>query len=180
MIINETNFIRELKNKNEDALLFVIDKYGGLIKSIINKTLYHYPDDAEECLCDVFLKIWQNIDCFDESKNTFKNWVAAVAKYRAIDKLRTLKKSEIYVDIDDFDIADTNALINDKELRENFNELISCLNEQDREIFIRLYLVGESIEEIAEKIGKSKDVVYNRISRGKKKIKKQINSEGVI
>ncbi|KAJ53721.1 RNA polymerase sigma-70 factor [Clostridium tetanomorphum DSM 665] len=41
MKINEENFIRYLKKKNEKALDYIIDVYGGLIKSIVKKHLYN-------------------------------------------------------------------------------------------------------------------------------------------
>jgi len=37
--INEDNFIEQLRRKNEDALYYVIDIYGGLIKSIVGRHL---------------------------------------------------------------------------------------------------------------------------------------------
>lgn len=88
MIIDEKNFIGQIKEQNEDALKYIIDKYGGLVKSVVSRTLYAYPQDIEESVLDTFMKVWQNIKYFDESKSTFKNWIAAIAKYRAIDKLR--------------------------------------------------------------------------------------------
>ena len=89
MKIGEHNYIQQLQQHNEKALLYVIDAYGGLLKSVIRKQLFRLPERQEECLDDVLLKIWQNISDFDESKNSFKNWAAAIARYRAIDYLRS-------------------------------------------------------------------------------------------
>ena len=88
MRIGENNYIEQLSLHNEAALIYVIDTYGGLLKSVISKHLFVMPDRVEECLNDVLLNIWENISSFDESRSSFKNWVAAVAKYRAIDYLR--------------------------------------------------------------------------------------------
>ena len=41
MKINEKNFIKYLNLKNEKALDYLVDNYGGLIKSIVNKHLYN-------------------------------------------------------------------------------------------------------------------------------------------
>ena len=48
MKITEDNFIHELQRKNEDALEFVVKNYGGLLKAVIHRILYDYPEDAEE------------------------------------------------------------------------------------------------------------------------------------
>lgn len=38
MVVNEDNFILHLRKRNEKALYYVIDNYGGLIKGVIKKT----------------------------------------------------------------------------------------------------------------------------------------------
>lgn len=81
MKITQDNFIFNLSSKNEKALEYVIDQYGWLVKAIVQKHLYNLVDYQQECINDVFLGIWNNIDSFDSSKNTFKNWVAGIAKY---------------------------------------------------------------------------------------------------
>ena len=67
MQINDCNFIKELKNKNPDALDYVIDIYGGLIKGITTKVLYSLGNDdvIEECMSDIFMAIWTNIGKFN-------------------------------------------------------------------------------------------------------------------
>ena len=40
MKIDESNFIRELKYRNEDALDYLIESYGPLVKGITTKILY--------------------------------------------------------------------------------------------------------------------------------------------
>ena len=84
MKIGEHNYIQQLQLQNEDALVYVIETYGGLLKAVIRKTLCFMPGEREECLNDVFLSIWNHIDSFDESRSTFKNWAAAIAKYKSI------------------------------------------------------------------------------------------------
>lgn len=44
MKITEENVIKQLRKRNEKALYFVIDQYGGLIKSIIRKHLSSLED----------------------------------------------------------------------------------------------------------------------------------------
>ena len=46
------------------------------------------------------------------------------------------------------------------------------------ELFIEIFWQGYSVEETANATGKSKEIIYNRISRGKKKIIKFI--QGIL
>lgn len=87
MKITESNVVEQIKKKNEKAISFIIGQYGGLITTIIKRHLSNLQD-YEECLDDVLLSVWNHIVSFDPEKNTFKQWVAAIAKYQAIDYQR--------------------------------------------------------------------------------------------
>ena len=47
MKINQENFVKELRKGNEKALLYVIDEYGGLLRSVIRRHLFALPDRQE-------------------------------------------------------------------------------------------------------------------------------------
>ncbi len=86
-MIDDLNFVKELKNKNQDALLYVLDTYGNLIYRIAytntnSKTL------SEECVNDDLLKVWHYIDSFNYPDKKFKNWIASIAKHTSIGLIR--------------------------------------------------------------------------------------------
>lgn len=168
-MITEENFIYELQRKNEDALEFVVKNYGGLLKAVIHRILYDYPQDAEECLYDAILKIWEHSDSYS-GRGTFGSWAAAIAKYAALNRLKVLKRLAPMADIDELPIADHAGLTGNDLFDGIFTELISCLNEDDKALFIRIFWQGERVDEAAKRLGKPKSVLYNRISRGKRKI----------
>ena len=90
--INDENFLNEIKDRNEEALCYIIEKYGDLINSVIGNHLYLLVEEQEECFDDVFLNIWEHIDSFKEEQNSLKNWIAGIARYRSIDYLRRYRK----------------------------------------------------------------------------------------
>ena len=49
--------------------------------------------------------------------------------------------------------------------------MLGCLKKDDRSLFIKLYIEDKKIEEVTKETGMSRDVIYNRLSRGKGKIK---------
>lgn len=177
MKIDENNFIQQLRLKNEQALMYVIDEYGGLIKWVIRKNMSGLEGQMEECLNDVLLAIWKNIDYFDEEKNSFKNWVAAVSKYRSIDYMRKNQKEMERLSYEELEtekgyMDKQIEGISEDEISDRFKDLLSGLKDTDREIFTRLYAYEESIDDISEKMKISKPTLYNRISRAKRKLRK--------
>lgn len=173
MKINEGNFLIQLRKRNEKALDYVIDNYGWIIKSIVKKHLYNLQSVQDECINDVLLGIWNNIYTFDENKSEFKNWVAGIAKFKCIDYKRKYLKGLEYQNIDDLNIAvkDSTHEILKNELNLEVEEMMSCLNEKDRELFYKLYIEEIEINKISEEMGIKRDVIYNRVSRAKKKIR---------
>lgn len=180
MKIGAKNYIKQLRLHNEKALAYVIDEYGGLLMSVIRKHLFYLPERQEECFDDVLLKIWQNIDSFDETKNTFKNWAAAVAKYQAIDYLRSYQREVQTVNIEDTVIVHedkTLAQIVDKEISLEVEQMLSCLKPKDRDLFYKLYVEEKTMWQVSLETGMKQDVIYNRLSRGKKKLRQNILEE---
>lgn len=92
MKINEDNFVEQLKFRNEKALEYVIDNYGRIVKSIVKKHLFSLQDYQEECINDVFLAVWENIESYRPMRSSFVNWIAGIARYKAIDYKRKYLK----------------------------------------------------------------------------------------
>ncbi|CAM4205354.1 RNA polymerase sigma70 factor [Bacillus manliponensis] len=168
MKITDENVVKELRSRNEKALHFIIDIYGGLITSIVRKHLFSLEDMQEECIDDILLAVWNHIKKFDEEKNSLKNWIAAVSKYKAIDTCRKyMKQAErdslnegVYVTMTDHDVVSL-----------EMERMLDHLKKEDKEIFMKRYVEEESVEEIAESMGMKSGVIYNRLSRGRQKLR---------
>lgn len=185
MEIKDTNCVRQLKKRNIKALEFIIDKYGNLVYSVVRKVLNKdfYKSYVEECTNDVFLSMWNNIGSFDEAKGNLKCWLAAISKYKAIDYQKKLNKQISIEWLDENKVCDeftTENIIVSKENRKEFLAAIWELNQQDREIFIRRYFLSEDIENIARTFAVDRNVVYQRLSRGRKLLKEKLVLKGEL
>lgn len=181
MKITEENFIEELKKKNEMALDYVIENHSWIIKTVLKKHLYHLMSFYEECMNDCLLAIWENIHHFDPEKSLFKNWVGGIAKYKSIDYIRKYLKNMENENIEDIIIAVEDQTLREvlaNEIREETEKILTSLSEKDQIIFKKLYLQDKNIDEVSQEMGISKSVIYNRVSRGKKKLHDKVNREG--
>lgn len=177
MKISNDNFIYQLRVKNEDALMYVIDEYGGLIKAVIRKNMSCLRLKQDECFNDVLLSIWEHIDSFHSDNNSFKNWIAAIAKYKSIDYMRKYKYETdkiAYDEMENYELQSEDRMeIFDNEISERMEELLSVLKPKDREILIRIYANEEPVEQVSRNLNIEKSVIYNRVSRAKKKLRTQ-------
>jgi RNA polymerase sigma factor (sigma-70 family) len=168
--VTENNVVQHIQNKNEKAIPFIINQYGGLLTAIIKRHLNYQQQDYEECLDDVLLSIWNNIHSFDCAKNSFKQWMAAIAKYKAID----YQRRQITIQNQQFSIADMNeSMFKATQLTETngVEELLEQLSATERKIFEKYYLEGTPSSEIAKELNTKESWVYNKLSRGRKKLK---------
>lgn len=176
MRANESNFVELMKKRREEGILFVIETYGGLLKSIVQKRLFTWPDRIDECMNDIFLGIWQNIDCFDESRGSFVGWASGVARLEAIDMLRRIQREPQPVSLENMEgeIPQEDPAfckMVEQELSRETEEILGCLSKKDQELFRRIFMEEEEPEEAGKAMGLSRTNVYVRIFRGKKRIR---------
>lgn len=186
MKINEENFIEHIKKKNQKGLDYFVDTYSKLVYKVVHSVIGSgfYIHSVDECVNDVFLSIWNNIECFDNEKGNFKTWTIAISKYRAIDYRRQLIKNnslEFDENIAEKDVSiksesDAEHRLLMKEKRAKLLKIINEMNEIDREIFIKRYFFDQNIEDIADELEVKRTVIDNRLSRGRKALKEKINS----
>ncbi|MED3123087.1 sigma-70 family RNA polymerase sigma factor [Bacillus wiedmannii] len=171
---NEKNFIKRLQRQKEDALEFVVDTYLPLIKGITNKVLLPVQNDGliEECVNDIFLSIWNNANKFHGEPSDFKKWIAAIAKFKAIDYYRKATR-KVEIISDEFHISTEKSAEDELIVMEDREELLKLINQLeplDQKVFIMKYLLGMKTEEIGDKLGLTRAAIDNRVYRGKKKL----------
>lgn len=179
--INKDNYIKALREKNIEALDFIMDTYSNLIFKVAYKVL-NKRELSEECINDVFLKVWNNIDRFNKEDDKFKNWICTITKYTAIDMLRSEKKHSNNLSIEEEVLNSKSELEkdfqNDNDLLIIKNE-INSMDKIDREIFIRRFYYGEKIKVISEKLGMTDNAINLRILRGRKRLSEKIREEKI-
>lgn len=162
--------VKYIKKCNQKGMEMLIDSYNGLLTSVIRKHLNSLLIYEEECISDVLFLIWENIEGFDSKRNTFKNWICAIAKYKAIDyKRKYISKINLEINNNISYIDENLARV---EIEEEINEILNFLNDKDKELFTRYYLDGYKLEEIAIETNNNVSNLHSRLSRGRKKIRK--------
>lgn len=180
--MNESNLIDELKKKNQEALTEVLNIYGKQIYSVAYMELKSHTL-SEECLNEVLIKVWVNIDRYNYERSQFKNWILTIAKYTAIDILRKEKKHFTVKNDEAEDIEDGTGInaIEDKVLTleevKKVHETINSFSKIDRCIFLDRFFVGKEVKEIAKELGVTPNAVSIRINKGRKKLRELLRGE---
>lgn len=173
--------IKYIKKKKEEGLKLLIDDYIAFILAIVTYHLGEFQSHREECVNDILFSIWENIDKYDCQKNSFKNWIGAISKYKAIDYKRKAV-NEIVHNNTGFESSDINKKslnnhIDEKyyeSLKEEVEQLLDFLNPKDKKIMVDYYLKGYKLEEISEMTGLKTSNLHNKLSRIRKKLRKSM------
>lgn len=129
MNINSDNFLLEMENRNSKALEYIIDTYSNLVfKVVLNVLGSANRESAKECVNDIFLLVWNKYKLYNPAKSSFKNWLLAVSKYKAIDYKRKLAKHENDLELEENVFFSEDDIEDDYILKEKKAELFDFLN----------------------------------------------------
>ena len=167
--------MQKIINGDQDAFSHMIDMYSKLLWVVVGGILNSIgtAQDIEECVSDVFVEVWKNPKAFNKQKGTLKNFLAVMAKSKALDRYRALSRKKI-VEIDEAIKSSDDDLLDyviDKEMYEALYEAINSLTEPNKEIIIRRYFFEEKPSYIAERTDMPVKEVENRLYQSKLKLR---------
>ncbi len=113
--MTQEELLQLIYKKDEKAFTHIYDMYSKSLFAVIN-VLMKNREEAEDVLQEVFVKIWKNIDSYNDSKGRFYTWILNIARNTTIDKLRSknFNNSQKNLSADNFVhiLEDSNKLVN--------------------------------------------------------------------
>ena len=178
--LQDQELLRLCQENPENVLNYVVETYTALIYSIIYKklSLIGSSEDIKECVSDVFMVFYQQLDRINLEKGSIKAYLAMIANNKGVDRYRKLsllysRTVDLEEGVNDYEdkTVDLEQKIIQKEEKKELLEMIHKLGEPDREIFIRKYYLGQKTKEIAKELQLLENTVDKKISRGLKKLR---------
>lgn len=84
----EQELVMLLKQRHQFAFSYLYDNYSSALQSIILNIVPDY-DQSADVLQEVFVKIWKQIETYDETKGRLFTWMLNVARNASIDTVRS-------------------------------------------------------------------------------------------
>jgi RNA polymerase sigma factor (sigma-70 family) len=204
--LDEQQLIQGLRARNHLALEALIVQYSHELFYLARLILEGVGSvqDAEECVNDLFVTVWQDFDSFDPARGSLRTWLTMRTKYIALDRRRHLMRrnpsgslaaSQLadYHAAQDlagvYDLgserasanqrADTNleALLEQRERHEEVRSALERLPDLDRLLVYLRYFQLASIDEIALRTGLSKHAVDTRLWRVRKSLRETLREQ---
>nr|WP_326185607.1 sigma-70 family RNA polymerase sigma factor [uncultured Oscillibacter sp.] len=170
--------------RSEQALDAVQRKYGAWCRRIAENILGG-PQDAEECLSDCWLLLWNAIP--PARPEHFQGYLGAVVRNRALLLRSRRARGPDTVELAALELADCLPPQDGPERRAEAAELgraISAFLESQpqavRTVFLRRYWYADSAAAIAARLGWSQVRTRSALFRARKKLKAYLKQEGFL
>jgi len=167
---DETELMRRIAQKEDAALRQLYEASSCPVYSLALQVLQN-ADYAEEVMQDVFLKVWEAPDKWDENRGTLMSWLLTVTRYAAIDRLRQEKRhtdrAETFEDREFVDDG-VDVRFGDKVA---LNGIVSRLPDEQAQVINLAYYKGMTHQEISDATGVPLGTVKTRIRLGMEKLR---------
>lgn len=137
--------------------------------------------DAEEVVNDSFLRIFQNLDRYDDELS-FNNWISKITVNASIDFLRKKKKNLYFLEINDHNLE----LVSDDDVECQLDDdtpilpILQELTPQYRIVFNLYVFEDYKHQEIADKLNISVGTSKSNYARAKKIISDKLKEKKYI
>ena len=169
--MEDTAIIALFQKRSEDAIREVEKKYRSLLLRIAGN-IVNIPSDAEECLSDTYLRLWNTIP--PACPASLRNFAARITRNAAIDRYRKAAHSPQAASIGSElmeAFSDGHNAYEEAELKALLNGFLVTLDVQTRTLFLRRYWLFEPLGPLAKQMGLKESAVKMRLMRTREKLK---------
>lgn len=181
--MEDKKIIRLLFQRAEQALDMLARRFGARLL-LTARNILADRRDAEECVSDTYLAIWNAIP--PQEPDPLAGFVYKTGRNLALKRLRheTAQKRDSRYDLSIEELAGCLAggsleeELSARELGLAIDRFLDTLPRDSRIIFLRRYWFGDSVKEIAGALGHSEGAVSVRLSRTRDKLRTYLEQEG--
>ena len=184
--MEDSQIVSLFYERSEQAIVELSKKYGTLCKKIAFGIVKNEAD-AEECVSDAYLKIWNSVPPIVPTP--LLNYVCHVVKTVSINRYKQ-NVADKRNNIGDLAIHELDEVLaghddiedelESKRIAGAISEFLDTLDAESRVMFIKRYYFCEGVSDIAKYFHKSAHSITVRLSRIREKLKKYLIEKEII
>ena len=181
--MEDEKIIELFLQRSESAVAEMSAKYGALLRSVA-KNITGSDTDAEECLNDALMNLWQNIP--PSIPECLRAYSCKVVRNLALKRL-TYSLAEKRSRSSELPLDELEAVMPDSTAGDAFDNIdfslfldgfLRTLSSESRVVFLKRYFFMDTVPEIAGDLGISESKVKSILWRARKKLKNTIYAKG--
>ena len=183
-MLDDSELIERYFSRDESAIYETSVKYGGLCFKISNNIL-NSREDAEECVNETYLRIWNSIP--PERPENFRGFISAAVRNLSLDRFRFLSRKKRSAELE-ISLSELENVLPDESVSEKYSEnglsdileeFLDTLSKDSRVIFLKRYWYFDSISEISAECGFSVSKIKKELTRARAKLRAFLSERGV-
>jgi RNA polymerase sigma-70 factor (ECF subfamily) len=174
---DDAQLIARVADRDSAALRKLYDRFSGRALAVAMRIL-GAPAEAEEVVQDAFVEVWRRAAQYDASRGGAATWITAIARNRAIDRLRTRGAQARAAEGAEKEaqavgtVASSTPLedVEQVQARTRIQDALKTLPPEQRLVIELAYFEGLSQSEIAAKTGDPLGTVKGRVRSAMEKL----------
>ena len=184
--MNDEIIIELFFKRSEEAIKELDAKYGQVCHKVAYNILGN-PQDAEECVNDAYLGVWNAIP--PARPNPLLAFVCKIVRNISLKRYKqnTAAKRNNHYDVAMEELEECLASskeideeIEERELTEAIESFLDSLSKENRVIFLRRYWFSDTYADIAKIVGLTEKNVSVRLTRLRKELRKHLLEREVL
>ena len=166
--VSDEALIEAIKNGDRNAAAWLYNRHVERVHRICYRIILD-TSQVQDCVQEVWLKVFRNIERFQCSKS-FASWLNTVTANSAIDYYRKWIRHENHIDSDGIRAVVTDENPGERKLdrafiQQRIREALESISVNQRTAFILRYFEEIPVTEIAETLGCTEGAVRTHIRR---------------
>ena len=177
--LTDTDIIQQVLQGNQNAYATLVNRYQSFVFTIVLRYV-KAREDAEEVAQDVFVKAYRSLSDF-KGASKFSTWLYTITTTSCITFLRkkklevhSLDNEKVFAVADNVDGGMSANQIEQKSKVTMVNEAIALLSPDDAQVITLFYKGEQTLEEIAQALGKEVNTVKVQLHRARTRLKEKM------
>jgi len=173
-INNDQIIIDQIINGDTKVFAVLVDRYKDLVFTLAIRMMKN-REEAEEVSQDTFIKVYKSLYKF-KGDSKFSTWIYRVAYNTCLDRLKSNKRKQQTVEINEFteyqvkSLDDALSLMEAEERKQAIQDCLQLLPPDDCVLLTLYYFEELSLEEIAKVVNLTANNVKVKLFRSRKKL----------
>ncbi len=179
---DDVGLVIAIARYNSDAFAEAYRRHAGAVFGLAQRLLWERAL-AEELVQEIFLRLWEQPERFDQSRGSLRSFLLMDAHARCVDRIRSdtrrkereerSARAEMVADYD----LDLEAY--DLDVAEQVREALAALSDAERRAIELAYFGGHTYREVARILDEPEGTIKSRIRHGLTRLRTQLVDRGI-
>jgi RNA polymerase sigma-70 factor (ECF subfamily) len=178
----DAGLIIAIARYNGDAFAEAYRRHAGAVFGLAQRLLWERAL-AEEMVQEIFLRLWEHPERFDQARGSLRSFLLMDAHARCVDRIRSdsrrkerEERSARAEHVADYDL-DLEA--HDLEIAQQVRDALTTLSEVERRAIELAYFGGHTYREVARILEQPEGTIKSRIRTGLTRLRAQLVDRGI-